>query len=613
MRKEPVTVIMVCCGLADTLRLTLPSFQHVFKHEGDRIIVATSPDDYETQRLCEEAGVACVLESPVVDAGDRFNKARMLNTAYEGVGKPGWVLFTDCDITIPKALAEQFLNDLNKDTLYYIARLRTVEARLLPGFCVFFNSQLKGVQHLDSNDKAPLGYFQLFHTEARAALEAGARPLDETCRTAAELDWKFSNKWEDRTIMLPLAVLHLDHGMPGGRWCGVGGFKGVVAAVRDIERSKPFIKELQHRGGGMVGVEVGTYAGFFLKLLAESGCFKQLTGVDQWVEGYCPGDWASDSDMGKAEEMARRVEESFDSVNLMKCSSREASKRFDEESLDMVYIDADHTYKAVRSDILAWFCKIKDGGLLAGHDYNDMANHPGVTKAVKETIGNPDIVFPCSSWAITMTTEIRRRLNRRRKKIFQIGFNRTATRSIKGALDAAGIKAVHYDRGYLSGRMWARLDAGEDPIQDYIDFDAFLDTENIQDGFTAGLWLPVYTRFKEIYEWHPDALYILNLRNVDDWIGSRHRHREGYTEAFYPVFNVSSQEEVFDCWRTMYDEHIANVREFFKDKPNFYEWHLEDGFDGLAEFLDIDVSCFPHIGRSTITGPLTKDDLKNAG
>lgn len=48
------------------------------------------------------------------------------------------------------------------------------------------------------------------------------------------------------------------------------------------------------------------------------------------------------------------------------------------EDLDLVYIDANHDYKYVREDILAWWPKIKKGGVLAGHDYQ----HHGVEAAV---------------------------------------------------------------------------------------------------------------------------------------------------------------------------------------------------------------------------------------
>lgn len=53
------------------------------------------------------------------------------------------------------------------------------------------------------------------------------------------------------------------------------------------------------------------------------------------------------------------------------------------ESLDFVYIDADHSYTGVSEDISLWFNKVEDGGIIAGHDYGH-PNFPGVEKAVHE-------------------------------------------------------------------------------------------------------------------------------------------------------------------------------------------------------------------------------------
>ena len=51
-------------------------------------------------------------------------------------------------------------------------------------------------------------------------------------------------------------------------------------------------------------------------------------------------------------------------------TSVEASKLYENESLDFVFIDACHEYSCVKEDIIAWYPKIKKGGVLAGHDIN---------------------------------------------------------------------------------------------------------------------------------------------------------------------------------------------------------------------------------------------------
>jgi len=50
--------------------------------------------------------------------------------------------------------------------------------------------------------------------------------------------------------------------------------------------------------------------------------------------------------------------------------SNEAVKHYKDKSLDFVYIDASHDYESVYQDIKNWIKKVKEGGIIAGDDYN---------------------------------------------------------------------------------------------------------------------------------------------------------------------------------------------------------------------------------------------------
>lgn len=81
------------------------------------------------------------------------------------------------------------------------------------------------------------------------------------------------------------------------------------------------------------------------------------------------------------------MEDHTDKVVLITKPSLFAVTLFNDESLDYVYLDANHSFDSVRADIWAWANKIKPGGVLGGHDYGH-PYYPGVKEAVKEFCRN---------------------------------------------------------------------------------------------------------------------------------------------------------------------------------------------------------------------------------
>ena len=69
-------------------------------------------------------------------------------------------------------------------------------------------------------------------------------------------------------------------------------------------------------------------------------------------------------------------------ISFIKKNSIEAAKDVP-DGLDFVFIDADHGYQAVKDDIDAWLPKVRQGGIIAGHDYMKEHNkHSEVRLAV---------------------------------------------------------------------------------------------------------------------------------------------------------------------------------------------------------------------------------------
>ena len=71
----------------------------------------------------------------------------------------------------------------------------------------------------------------------------------------------------------------------------------------------------------------------------------------------------------------------------IEATSEVAADQIDNASLDLVFIDANHSYEYIKNDIIKYTPKVKSTGLLTGHDID----YPGVNRAVKELIPAFDV------------------------------------------------------------------------------------------------------------------------------------------------------------------------------------------------------------------------------
>ena len=134
----------------------------------------------------------------------------------------------------------------------------------------------------------------------------------------------------------------------------------------------------------LIGAEVGVYRGDYsaqiYKYLTKKQFNLNLYLIDQWLAGDKYNDYVS-HDLEVAYQHTKKRFKDNKNINIMKTSSSVASKEFEDEYFDFVYIDANHDYKFVLEDLKLWFPKVKNKGILFGDDYN---RPYGVSKAVAE-------------------------------------------------------------------------------------------------------------------------------------------------------------------------------------------------------------------------------------
>jgi hypothetical protein len=137
-------------------------------------------------------------------------------------------------------------------------------------------------------------------------------------------------------------------------------------------------------------VEVGSWRGsssaYMCVEIANSGKKIRFDCVDTWRGSL--DEEIHQTDPGVVndtlfDEFNKNLERVRDYYTAHRMTSVEASHLYQDNSLDFVFIDAQHTYEAVLEDILAWLPKVKSGGILAGHDIF----HIPVKKAVEQQLG----------------------------------------------------------------------------------------------------------------------------------------------------------------------------------------------------------------------------------
>lgn len=133
----------------------------------------------------------------------------------------------------------------------------------------------------------------------------------------------------------------------------------------------------------------------FLKHLIEKNNFKTMieVGIDTGKTTFFLLDnipdltiYAIDKNINKfyTEDVKQRYKERLIPLQGM---SHIVADKIKDGIADLVFIDADHSYEAVKRDIEKYSPKLKVGGLLTGHDID----YPGVNQAVTEVVKTFDV------------------------------------------------------------------------------------------------------------------------------------------------------------------------------------------------------------------------------
>jgi hypothetical protein len=130
------------------------------------------------------------------------------------------------------------------------------------------------------------------------------------------------------------------------------------------------LKEL----GFTTAVEVGVLDGVYSEILCKSNPELKVFSVDAWKFYPTRNNFRHQRHCDKHFEETKRVLSQYPNSVIVRKWSMDAVKDFADESLDFVFIDANHDFEHVTEDIAQWGKKVKKGGILSGHDFDDHRN-----------------------------------------------------------------------------------------------------------------------------------------------------------------------------------------------------------------------------------------------
>lgn len=176
-----------------------------------------------------------------------------------------------------------------------------------------------------------------------------------------------------------------------------------------------------------------------------------------------------------------------------------------------------------------------------------------------------------------------------RPRVFQIGFNRCGTKTIAIFFHRNGYRAAHWQKGKLAAGIELARREGK-PLLHYVGgFDVYTDMERVAQRRTIPFRVerelrrrrsaeererPIYAFkfFRSLDRQYPGSKFILNVRNVDDWIQSRLRFGgddgRGYRFCVHGERVHRDAEALAACWREEWETQVRDVREHFAGRPD---------------------------------------------
>ena len=171
------------------------------------------------------------------------------------------------------------------------------------------------------------------------------------------------------------------------------------------------------------------------------------------------------------------------------------------------------------------------------------------------------------------------------KKVFFIGFNKTATTSIHQLFLESGYKSMHHNEGKvnLAKTMVKNIRKDKDILTNISTYHCYSDlTSATKTHYIEGNEL-----FKELYQQYSDSYFVLQTRDTEDWIRSRVNHSNGgFMKRCMTYMEMKKTDEIKEYWRNMKTKREKLIIKYFEDFDRFMVFDIDnDDITSLIDFL----------------------------
>lgn len=187
-----------------------------------------------------------------------------------------------------------------------------------------------------------------------------------------------------------------------------------LAALSKPQRFELWVEIINRTKASSI-LELGVWRGEFAEhILKNCPSISRYYMLDPWRHLDC---WNKPANVGQDEfekvyhEAMRRTEFAADRRVVLRGRTAEVIEQVPDGSLDLVYIDADHTLRGISIDMIRTYPKVRVGGILGGDDYcPTIWQHASNFEPTlvcpfaayfAESLGVPLVVYPANQFAMT--------------------------------------------------------------------------------------------------------------------------------------------------------------------------------------------------------------------